>query len=618
MRLIATFAVLTGLLAAAGPASASEPDLGASGTPFKGPLKSGAVWGYADAHLHITADMRAGGRVIHGKAFDPGGVEEALGHDADDHGPDGILDVTGNLLRSGLPVGTHDNGGWPGFAGWPTHDTITHQQIYHRWLQRAWLAGERLVVAQTVEDEPLCRIEPVKSQPCDEQTVIGLQVARLRGLERYVDAQAGGLGRGWFRLVEDPAAARRAIEDGKLAVVIGAEWSNPFGCSQLLGVPACDRADIDRGISRLRALGVRSTFIAHWVDNALSGPALEGGDKGLFIGALQLSYTGAVFGQAPCPEAGQGEEVVLPPSSGRVCNPKGLTELGRYAVTKLMDAHMLIEVDHMSETARRQVLTMAEARHYPLVSSHTGTGGAWTRSELQRLRAVGGFATATIDDPAQLAAKLLRVRADAGGLRAVGLGSDTGGFADLPGPPPGPALAYPFSSFDGKVSFTRQRTGERTFDLNADGVAHYGLLPDLLAKVQAQPRGAEALATLFGSAESYIRTWERTGLDAAAPVITRLGVTRKRVSFRLSETARVRIVLRRGNRTRRLVRQAKRGSNRITIRSLRRGTRYRLSLTATDPSGNRAVKKRTVHPASKTVFGRARQSSAPARLVRGA
>ena len=68
--------------------------------------------------------------------------------------------MTGNLLRSGLPVGTHDNGGWPAFAGWPTHDTITHQQIYHRWLQRAWLAGERLVVAQTVEDEPLCGIEP--------------------------------------------------------------------------------------------------------------------------------------------------------------------------------------------------------------------------------------------------------------------------------------------------------------------------------------------------------------------------------------------------------------------------------------------------------------------------
>ena len=233
---------------------------------------------------------------------------------------------------------------------------------------------------------------------------------------------------------------------------------------------------------------------------------------------------------------------------------------------------MLIEVDHMSETARRQVLTMAEARHYPLVSSHTGTGGAWTRSSCERLRAVGGFATATIDDPAQLAAKLLRVRADAGGLRAVGLGSDTGGFADLPGPPPARRSPTRSARSTARSPSRASEPASGRFDLNTDGVAHYGLLPDLLAKVQAQPRGAEALATLFGSAESYIRTWERTGLDAAAPVITRLGVTRKRVSFRLSETAKVRIVLRRGNRTRTLVRQAKRGANRITIRPLRRGT----------------------------------------------
>ena len=197
------------------------------------------MYGFADAHLHITADMRAGGRVIYGKAFDRDGIAAALGHDADDHGPNGILDITGNLLRSGLPVGTHDTGGWPTFAGWPTHDTITHQQIYYRWLQRAWLGGERLVVAQTVEDEPLCRSSRCARTRATRPTTIELQVARLRApRRRYVDAQRGGPGRGWFRLVEDPAAARRAIEDGKLAVVIGVESSNLFGCSESLGSAA--------------------------------------------------------------------------------------------------------------------------------------------------------------------------------------------------------------------------------------------------------------------------------------------------------------------------------------------------------------------------------------------
>ena len=521
---------------AAGCTPFPEADLDATGRPFRGRLPDGSVFGFADAHLHITADLRAGGRVLYGKAFDRFGITEALGHDADDHGPNGVLDVTGNLLRSGLPVGTHDNGGWPTFTGWPTYDTNTHQQIYYRWLQRAWMAGLRLVVAQTVEDEPLCRIEPVKSHSCDETDTILLEVARLRALQDYVDAQSGGRGRGWLRIVENPAAARRAIERGKLAVIIGLESSNPFGCSEVRGIPRCDRAGIDRGIARLRAAGVRGLFIAHWVDNALAGAALEGGDKGVFIGALNLVQTAMFFRTGACPQPGQGEEVVpaapdalsalvgqlgdaspepLPVHrAGRQCNTRGLTDLGAYAVRRLMDEHMLIEVDHLSEPAREQVLAMAEARHYPLVSSHTGTGGTWTADELRRLHAIGGYATARVDEPGALADAILKGQHD-GGFASVGLGSDVGGFSTLPAPNAtagDPLLAYPFRSFDGRVEFERQETGRRTFDLNTDGMAHYGLLPDLLAQVQARPNGPAALNVLFHSAEAYLRMWARTGI----------------------------------------------------------------------------------------------------------
>ena len=140
-----------------------EAALDARGRTARGTRRDGSLIGYADAHLHITADLRAGGDVIYGENFDRFGITEALGHDADVHGSDGSQDITGNLLRSGNPVGTHDTHGWPTFAGWPTFDTYTHQQIYYRWLQRAWLDGERLVVAQTVEDQPLCMIEPRRS-----------------------------------------------------------------------------------------------------------------------------------------------------------------------------------------------------------------------------------------------------------------------------------------------------------------------------------------------------------------------------------------------------------------------------------------------------------------------
>ena len=55
--------------------------------------------------------------------------------------------------------------------------------------------------------------------------------------------------------------------------------------------------------------------------------------------------------------------------------------------------------------------------------------------------------------------------------------------------------------------------GNRDFDVNLDGVAHYGMLPDFLQDVaNSHPRPAEVgmyLDPLFRSAESYISMWEK-------------------------------------------------------------------------------------------------------------
>jgi microsomal dipeptidase-like Zn-dependent dipeptidase len=516
-----------------------EARVGATGRPFEGTRPGGGVFGFADAHLHLTSDMRAGGRVLYGEAFDRFGIQRALGNDARDHGPDGGLDVTGNLLRTGLPFGTHDTHGWPTFAGWPVHDTVTHQQTYYVWLQRAFMAGLRLVVAQTVEDEPLCRLEPRRSHSCDETETIGLEVRRLRALQSYVDAQSGGPRKGWFRLVYSPRQARRAIKRGQMAVLIGVESSDLFGCSEYRGEPQCTRADVDRGIRLFKRWGIRSLFVAHWVNNAFAGAALEGGAQGIFINAMNALQTGRYFQTEPCPEPGQGEEVffslalveafqpafpalaplfglgaapVYPP--GRQCNSKGLTDLGEYLIKRLIENHMLIEVDHLSEKARLQVLAIAEGEHYPLVSSHTETGGHWTPSDLRRLYALGGFAVARPDNSGPLAEAVLKLRdyRRRGRFFGVGLGTDTGGLGAQPGPEPDAGtepLSYPFRSYDRKVKFGRQRTGERRFDLNGDGVAQYGLIPDLLARMQRRKDGKRAMRLLFRSAQAYIDTWNR-------------------------------------------------------------------------------------------------------------
>ena len=479
-----------------------EAKVGARGRTFSGTNPDGTVFGYADAHMHITANLRAGGKVISGESFARYGIDEALGHDADNHGPDGSLDITGNLLRDGLPVGTHDTDGWPTFAGWPVHDTMTHQQAYYRWVERAWKAGLRLLVAQTVEDEALCELQPTKSHSCDEMDTVKLAIRQLRNLERYVDAQHGGRGRGWFRLVESPRQARNVIEDGKLAVVIGMETSSPFRCSEFEGEPQCTRAQMDSVLEQMHGLGVRSVFVAHWVDNGYGGAALQSGAQGDFIDTFQLSTTGHPFATEPCGAADEADGE---------CNSKGLTALGRYLIRRMMDRRMLIEVDHLSQKARQTVFAIAERRDYPLVSSHTNTGGEWTPGHLARLHGVGGIATATAEDAPAMIDKILELGRYGGEkLRPIAMATDTGGFASLPGPPEQARLEYPFTSYDGKVRFVRQRSGERVYDLNEDGVAHYGLFADLIADMQTRPGGPAALRSLFSSAEAYLRMWEAT------------------------------------------------------------------------------------------------------------
>jgi len=477
-----------------------EAKVGARGPVTK--RKRGGAFGYVDAHLHLIANLRAGGQVISGKPFDRFGVTEALGRDADVHGPDGSLDITGGLLRGEPPA--HDINGWPSFTGWPTYDTYTHQQTYYRWLQRAYMAGLRVVVAQLVEDQPLCEIEQIRSHSCDETDTLELEAAQLRQLEEYVDAQSGGPGEGWFRLVDNSRQARRAIKHGKLAVLMGVESSNPFGCSEQMGQPECDRDDIDAGIAHYRELGIRSMFIAHWVNNAFAGAKVEGGDIGPFIATFQLQQTGQPFETGPCPEPEHGEE----------CNTKGLTDLGEYLVGRLMDNHMMIELDHLSELARLRVLEIAEERDYPVVSSHTGSGGVWTESDLQRLYSVGGFATARPDTAANLARTILSFREfkKKGEPLGLGLGTDTGGFSAAPEPDPAAEqkpLVYPFRSYDGRVSFVCQVAGGRKFDLNKDGIAQYGMYADLLAYMRQQAGGKRASRLLFNSAEAYLRSWRR-------------------------------------------------------------------------------------------------------------
>ena len=55
---------------------------------------------------------------------------------------------------------------------------------------------------------------------------------------------------------------------------------------------------------------------------------------------------------------------------------------------------------------------------------------------------------------------------------------------------------------------SRSRAGQRNFDINIDGVAHYGMLPDFFQDLKNVGLTEEDLLPLFRSAEDYIQVWE--------------------------------------------------------------------------------------------------------------
>ncbi len=89
-----------------------------------------------------------------------------------------------------------------------------------------------------------------------------------------------------------------------------------------------------------------------------------------------------------------------------------------------------------------------------------------------------------------------------------GYGSDMNGLAAQAGPDAADQIRYPFKSFDGRVTFTREQWGDRTFDLNTDGLANYGLYADWLQAV-SQVGGGTFMNNMMNGAEAYLEMWER-------------------------------------------------------------------------------------------------------------
>lgn len=453
-----------------------EPTLNWSDT--QPPTSDCELRGYADIHMHMFADIAHGGGILHGSACPR--VEGQLFCDEAFQSQIGVgdcstsyCDESGNtdvnialsscyatyndlVTKSGgalpAPIGapiscpTHDphcgdrvdhmnhavgetpiatgtrdpgrgNLGAPLFNGWPHYSSTIHQQVYYKWLERAWRGGLRLIVQMAVNNTALCvtnnRLSNVDCN--DSMASIDQQLQAAYDFQDFIDQEAGGHGLGWFRIVRTPIEARQVIGEGKMAVVLGIEVDHLFNCkfpaSQCtrtagnelincnftLDTPECKDPSnpsltsaqwIENQVDYYyNEWGVRHVFPIHNFDNSFGGTAtwnstIELGnrdteghwyktkscapDYGAILGSLGTA--GTWFTNL----FGFGGVELVPYRNYPTCNQFGLFPLGEVLVDKLISKGMLIDIDHMSAQAitdTMEHLTSME-QSYPLVASH--------------------------------------------------------------------------------------------------------------------------------------------------------------------------------------------------------------------------------------------------------
>jgi len=560
-----------------------ELSVDAEGEVTRATFEDGDLFGFADIHSHLFANLGFGSGV-HGDVFHRLGVTHALSSCEEKHGEEGRLDLWGyfsdratsseisgltqTIVTGVTPEFNHHTDGYPTFTDWPNAPySSTHQTQYYKWIERAWMGGLRLIVQHAVANQVICELQraqhPLADQyQCDEMVSVRQSIEATYALERYIDAQYGGEGEGFFRVVTSPAEARRVISEGKLAVVLGIETSKLFNCMHTVipERPSCTPEQVTAELDAIYELGVRVLFPVHKYDNAFSaGDGARGvleianlinsGHYSSFVEDCDLdaprlfdhgpvTFGGLnqpreVFGGVAPVDISRFEErptlTLAPllsslsegPLEGEYCRNHGLTELGRHLIEEMMRRGMLIELDHLSRRAYAEVFARLEETGYPAIGSHGNHFGG-------RLYQLGGVSKVRFNrcqkegEPEhiihELTERVARLR-DAGAYVAEGFGLDMNGFAGYPKPRFGEMSAcaepqlnpvtYPFESYAGDVRFTEPKIGERPLDFNTEGLVHLGLLPELIEDLRRGGASDEALEPLFRSAEGYIRMWER-------------------------------------------------------------------------------------------------------------
>lgn len=413
---------------------------------------------------------------------------------------------------------------------WPRWDTIAHQQAFEGSLRQAHLGGLSLVTVSLVSNGFLCSALPYQNlkRPCDEMADVEVQIQMAKDF----DARTS-----WAEIALSPAHARQIIASGKLAMVLSIEVSKLFG----------DR-DWRSELNRFHALGVRSIQPVHQLDNRFGGAALHNVifQAAQFLENCHIDYD--------CGATGAGFTLGFDVDAN--CrNVKGLTPDGKALVQELMAKGMLIDMAHMSERAVEDTVALTRSNtYYPVYISHghfrevmnpevAGAEKSTPANIVRYLRQSGGiFGLRTAHDETRDYTRTPIANSCQGSTRSfaqayefgrqglkvpMAFGADLNGFIQQTRPRFG---SYGACSAGFKAEADAQAAQQRVSgpprlgtDFDTYGLAHVGLLPDLLRDLKQL--GANTTG-LEGSSEVFLRMWERAQstrsgmVDAAADIDT--------------------------------------------------------------------------------------------------
>lgn len=493
------------------------------------------ITGFVDMHAHPRGDLAYGTELFYGAPY--GDIAVALGNCKTDHSK--------NILRAQLakqteqqnnPAWKDGKAGYPDFATWPSWCSILHQQMWVDWIERAHKGGLNIMVALAVSSHTIAAAAKTHGPQDDERVMLNC----IQGIKDLVAHST------FMEIALTPQDVRRIIANGKLAVILGSEMDNignfynpAIHYSKATFTPNPTNEQIKAELDKLWDIGIRYIFPVHLNNTVFGGTAF-------FIPTLNVANK-FVTGYEYIPEQVNTEEsgiayhlqhpgialnaiaklfmpLLLPknidparkknytfwdalPGFGHR-NSIGLTNKGKYGISYMMKKGFLIDIDHMSEKMANEVLDSAIANDYPVNSGHNfprgnnGNEAGRTLKQYVQIKQVGGMVGLGHGNNASDFVYHYHEVVQLMGYSHVAFGTDVGGFSALPQVDKNINLVY-------DSTFSKCTTGNRTWDINIDGVAHYGLLSDYVRSWPLAGMTMEEQKTFMSSAEHFTQMWEK-------------------------------------------------------------------------------------------------------------